>query len=688
MIKAVFPSERAISTSHQEQARDKSIQAAETSPVSTGATSELSDTQWSPTTPGPPVLQPVVTLPQDNSAPSRSIQEKAEDSTLLLFPEPTLRGDLASTNPDPVAIPTTAKETQIPEQPMDRFSGDSLDASTQQQSNIGLSTPQRVVPEFEPTTMAIAPANSEHDTLLANRAADLNLNNRPASRNTRRSSRANGIKAGAGKGVWDLEDGENSGSKGMSDYAGRDGDRASMNRGENGNNPGLGSVLDADPKVFRDETYDDTGRPNMSLRPSRSYIKPVPIVTTYDPQLPDGGSIKRRSVAGSVQSPSNKRPSSRAASIDNEPLQKSMSPRRESKTGSVRSNAYVADYHSNDHENQPPRLPSRTASARNRQFNEAGVAGVGAAVGGLAVGEVVSQQRQRELQGGNSRRNSGVALQDSGAVPRATTTFEEPSDQQGPAARAVSPRPQSAFGHRPQPQLLAINECQGEYQQQDGRDSRAGVLGRNGTVISRANTLGRNGTLSRGANGGTIGSRKGAFGRGAGASIGTQPEEVLGRDDIHTRAELSERILDDATLHRLSTMEKKDARRLTKIIKKEAKTEAQAVQTSIKELERICALQKEAATAERKSQLRLTKWTTREHKARMRFLKEKERYERIEGELRNAENDFEERRDHAAGLTAQVAEKTQDLDDLRAQKAADDREREVKILALKNPAHS
>lgn len=106
-----------------------------------------------------------------------------------------------------------------------------------------------------------------------------------------------------------------------------------------------------------------------------------------------------------------------------------------------------------------------------------------------------------------------------------------------------------------------------------------------------------------------------------------------------------------------STLEKKDARRLTKIIKKEAKTEAQAVQTSIKELERLCSLQKEAATAERKSQLRLTKWTTREHKARMRFLKEKERYEKIEGELRNAENDFEERRDHAAGLTAQVAEK-------------------------------
>lgn len=221
-----------------------------------------------------------------------------------------------------------------------------------------------------------------------------------------------------------------------------------------------------------------------------------------------------------------------------------------------------------------------------------------------------------------------------------------------------------------------------------GRESRTGALGRSGTVLSRANTQGRNGTLSRAANGGTVGNRRGAFGRGAGASIGTQPEEVLGRDDIHTRAELSERILDEATLRRLSTMEKKDAFKLAKIIKSEGKAEAAAVKGSIKELERLSKLQKEAAHAERKSQIRLSKWTGKEHKARLRFLKEKERYEKIEGELRNAENDYEERRDHAAGLTAQVAEKTQDLDDLRGQKAADDREREVKLLALKNPAHS
>jgi hypothetical protein len=122
----------------------------------------------------------------------------------------------------------------------------------------------------------------------------------------------------------------------------------------------------------------------------------------------------------------------------------------------------------------------------------------------------------------------------------------------------------------------------------------------------------------------------------------------------------------------LTYLEKKDAKRLAKVIKAEGKAEAKSVTGSIKELERIVKLQKEAASAERKSQLRLTKYTGKEHKARLRFLKEKERYEKIEGELRNAENDYEERRDHAGGLTAQVAEKTQELDDLRGQKAADD----------------
>lgn len=141
-------------------------------------------------------------------------------------------------------------------------------------------------------------------------------------------------------------------------------------------------------------------------------------------------------------------------------------------------------------------------------------------------------------------------------------------------------------------------------------------------------------------------------------------------------------------LRRLSQMERKDAKKLAKMIKEEGRAEARAVAQSIADVGRLGRLQKNAIEEERKSQHRLAKWTSREHRARLRFLKEKEKYERVEAELRNAENDFEERRDHAAGLTAQVAERTQEIDDMRAQKAADDRERQVKLIALKNPAHA
>ncbi|ORX39918.1 hypothetical protein BD324DRAFT_607087 [Kockovaella imperatae] len=399
-------------------------------------------------------------------------------------------------------------------------------------------------------------------------------------------------------------------------------------------------------------------RPNVE-EPSRSYVKPIPIVTTYEPDIPETTSVKHRSVAGSVKAPTQRGTSMRANSV--RAPTKAETIRSPSRAASVRPTS-IRKAESVRSLGPPASVkPSVRGSQRYSHLAEG-------AIGGAAVGEVVSSERQRELQQAGEQNHRGVALTDNGPI-------------------MGNHRPTSPFGYRPQPNIMSVTE-DGRESRFDGRDSRQGLVNRSGTVVSRANTVGRSGTLSRAANGGTVGGRRGAFGRGAGASIGTQPEEVLGRDDIHTRAELSERILDDQTLRRLSTMERKDAKRLSRVIKNEGKAEAMAVKGSIKELERLSKLQREAAAAERHSQQRLAKWTTKEHKARLRFLKEKERYERIEGDLRNAENDYEERRDHAAGLTAQVAEKTQELDDLRGQKAADDRERAVKLLALKNPAHS
>lgn len=111
---------------------------------------------------------------------------------------------------------------------------------------------------------------------------------------------------------------------------------------------------------------------------------------------------------------------------------------------------------------------------------------------------------------------------------------------------------------------------------------------------------------------------------------------------------------------------------MTKVLKKEGKEEAKSVAAAIKELERLGAIQKEAAKYERKAQLVLSKYTAKEHKAKLRWLKEQERYAKVEAALRNAEEDYEAKREHAGQTTATIAEKTQELDDLRANKAADD----------------
>jgi hypothetical protein len=312
---------------------------------------------------------------------------------------------------------------------------------------------------------------------------------------------------------------------------------------------------------------------SMPSEPSRSYIKPIPIVTTYEPELPDNATInKRKSVAGSTRAPTiNRAPSIQAESIRAPTINRAPSVQAESirapthhapsvkgsvrpKTESVRAptirpesvraptkaesvpslrNATVVDAWTEQPNREGSyraptvRSPSRS-SVRSPTIRDQGLSSpaqshrglplIEGAAGGAAVGEVISHNRQREMQ--QERPRSRMSLHDSGpASDHRQTQFSEPQ-------RSASPRPHSPFGHRPQPNLMTVTEEHHDA----GRDSRVGVMNRSGTVLSRANTQGRNGTLSRGANGGTVGNRRGAFGRGAGASIGTQPEEVLGRE--------------------------------------------------------------------------------------------------------------------------------------------------------------
>lgn len=135
---------------------------------------------------------------------------------------------------------------------------------------------------------------------------------------------------------------------------------------------------------------------------------------------------------------------------------------------------------------------------------------------GIAVGDVATLEQQHHLQGQDSRDqySRGHQLVDRGPV----------------RAQSVTSGRRSAFGHRPQPVLIEDGYQRPESRSYYQQEHRQGLIGRSNTVGSRAQTLGRNGTLSRASNGGTIGRRAGAFGHGAGLSVGTQPEEILGRE--------------------------------------------------------------------------------------------------------------------------------------------------------------
>jgi len=250
-------------------------------------------------------------------------------------------------------------------------------------------------------------------------------------------------------------------------------------------NPGLGTCKMPDFLSVSTLTI------SLTREPSRSYAnKAIPIVTTYEPELSDTASVnKRYSKPASVRRASSTKDSIRPSVVERPPT-RAETVRSPSRAGSVKAASVKA-----------PSVKAQSMRNTVRDSRD-----------GATIGEVMTPERQRQLQ--------GVSLQDQGPIH-----FDDNNNQ----SRSMSPRPQSAFGYRPQPNLIAVAE-DGRESRYDGRDSRMGQVNRSGTVLSRANTNGRNGTMSRAANGGTVGSRRGAFGRGAGASIGTQPEEVLGRE--------------------------------------------------------------------------------------------------------------------------------------------------------------
>jgi len=173
----------------------------------------------------------------------------------------------------------------------------------------------------------------------------------------------------------------------------------------------------------------------------------------------------------------------------------------------------------------------------------------------------------------------------------------------------------------------------------------------------------------------------GAFATGA----ATSGPRAAPDPDLHSRATIAESNVGGDILRRLTQREAKDAKRFSKILKKEAVTEQRTLDVALKELERLQKVQRKAAAAEAEALAKHTKASRQENKLNQIYLSAKTKWEQSAAYLKSCTEALEESRNHAKHETEVLREKTAEVDRLRAQKATDDRERHAKIAALSSP---
>ncbi|KIM27527.1 hypothetical protein M408DRAFT_24459 [Serendipita vermifera MAFF 305830] len=180
--------------------------------------------------------------------------------------------------------------------------------------------------------------------------------------------------------------------------------------------------------------------------------------------------------------------------------------------------------------------------------------------------------------------------------------------------------------------------------------------------------------------------RSGTWARGAGTS-GINEDGYTGN---HSRKpSLADRAR-DATQHisverqaTLSKAEKKDAKRLSKIIMSEGKAEDKALKAALKELASLQAAQKKASAAETAATHAQSKAAREQQRATAAYLEAKTRHERAVSNLAVCQERLTLTKEHAQKTTAMVRHQAEEVDAMRERKATDDREREVKLANLK-----
>lgn len=122
----------------------------------------------------------------------------------------------------------------------------------------------------------------------------------------------------------------------------------------------------------------------------------------------------------------------------------------------------------------------------------------------------------------------------------------------------------------------------------------------------------------------------------------------------------------------------KEGKRLSKVLKSEAKAEAKAIDQAIRELADLQKMQRNALKEETRAVATHAKALRAFHKEDLEYLAARARYEKAQAELAVVEDTREAAREHAMEVTEMMQEKSKEVEWLRAQKAADD----VRVFAV------
>ncbi|QRV75213.1 hypothetical protein RhiJN_03228 [Ceratobasidium sp. AG-Ba] len=175
-----------------------------------------------------------------------------------------------------------------------------------------------------------------------------------------------------------------------------------------------------------------------------------------------------------------------------------------------------------------------------------------------------------------------------------------------------------------------------------------------------------------------------AFGMGPGTSGPAPPKEE--NAELYARAATAEGALSTSAVQKITAAELKDAKRVSKILKNEQKTEDRSMKAHIKELDKLSSVQRQAAKDEAAAIAAHRKAVKAEHKLNMKYLAAKAAWEKAAADLKSKAEMLDNTKEHARVQTELLQAKTKEVDQLRTQKATDDRERQAKLLALKNPS--